>query len=276
MSALSPSEQYLQDFHERVAGATSAAFAGHRAKTASREYKSSYHVLASVVLESPQPKTVLDVACGDGHLLGLLVNTSPPSRLVGVDMSRGELDIAREALPDHVLLLRERAQQMSIATGSIDIVLSHMALMLMDEIESVRAELRRVLACGGTLAAMVGRTFLLGAANEIFLDIFKPIAQKHLLPLPFGDRRTRTVDGWTELLDPDFTDLRFEDVDVPWDPTPQALWSSLVETYDIDRLSDDARRQLREELIPALSRVQDAQGKVRTGWGLRFLRARAR
>lgn len=276
MDTLSPSERYLQDFHERVAGATSAAFAGFAARTTSREYRSSYDVLASIALETSRPRTVLDVACGDGHLLRLLADRSRQLRLIGVDMCQRELDLARAALPGHVLLLRERAQEMSIDTGSVDIVLSHMALMLMDEIEQVLREIRRVLAPGGVLAAMVGRSFLLGEVNEIFVDIFKPIAKEDRLPPPFGDRRTGTVDGWADLLETDFDDLDFDDVDVPWRPAPHELWRALVETYHIDRLSSDARRRLEDRLIPAVSRLQDRDGTIHTGWGLRLVRARAR
>ncbi|RKP46070.1 class I SAM-dependent methyltransferase [Trinickia fusca] len=276
MSTFSQTELYLQDFHERVAGATSAAFAGFPAKTTSREYRSSYDVLASLALETPLAKTVLDVACGDGHLLRLLADSSRPLQLIGVDMSQGELDIAKATLPDHVLLLKERAQEMSIATGSVDVVLSHMALMLMDEIEQVLREIHRVLAPGGTLATIVGRTFLLGEANEVLLEIFRPIAKESLPPLAFGDHRTGTIEGWTELLQVDFDDLHFEDVDVPWNPTPQELWNSLVETYDVDRLPDDARHRLKDQLIPALSRLQDTDGTIRTGWGIRLVQARVR
>lgn len=275
MSGLSASEQYLQNFHDRVAGATTSAFANLPAVTSAREYASSYDVLASIVYESTSPKTVLDVACGDGHLLGLLAHSALPLRLMGLDMSKGELDLARATLPGDVSLFRARAQDMPFDTGSVDIVVSHMALMLMDDIEGVLANIRRVLAPGGTLAAVVGRTFLLGDANEVLRNVFKPIAREDLSPLAFGDARTRTVDGWAALLNADFNDLQFEDVNVPWKPTPHALWNALVETYDIDRLSQDARERLRDRLIPALSDLSDAQGLVDTGWGLRLIRARA-
>jgi ubiquinone/menaquinone biosynthesis C-methylase UbiE len=152
MTAYSPRELYLQNFHDRVAGATSAAFASLPAKTPFREYKSSYDALYSVVLERPSSRTVLDVACGDGHLLRLLSDSSCSLQLVGVDISQGDLDIARATLSGNVRLLRERAQEMSLETGSVDIVVSHMALMLMDDIEQVLQEIRRVLVPGGAWA----------------------------------------------------------------------------------------------------------------------------
>src|SRR6266702_664017 len=199
MKTLSAAELYLQDFHQRVTGATSAAFAGFSARSGSAEYPSSYAVLASLVPDSNLPLTVLDLGCGDGHLLKLLAQRNkPPVHLIGVDISPEELNAARTLLPDDVTLLQDRAQALSIATGTVDYVLSHMALMLMDDIEQVVAEGRRFLRPCGGFSAIVGRRFLLGEANEVFLDAFRPIAREDGLPAPFGDRRTGTETGWNE------------------------------------------------------------------------------
>lgn len=276
MGVVSPAELYLQDFHRRVTGATSAAFNDLRASYRQREYPSSYHVLASFVPDSDLSQTVLDLACGDGQLLKLLVERRRSSlRLIGVDMSQGELDAARASLPADVVLLKERAQQLSIETGSVDCVLSHMAMMLMDNLDQVLSEIRRVLRLEGHFAAVVGRTFLLGEVNEVFLDVFRPIAKEDLPHLPFGDSRTRTEAGWTELLEPHFKDVLIEDIDVGWEPTPEELWHSLTETYDIDRLSANARERLRSELLQAVSYLRQSDGKIKTGWGLRLVRAQA-
>lgn len=276
MDAFSPSEQYLQDFHQRRPGATSAAFAALPAKTPSGAYRSSYEVLAALARELPSRSTVLDVGCGDGHLLGLLNVTSPESNLVGVDLSQGELEVARRTLPSQVLLLRERAQQLSLESGSVDLVVSHMALMLMDDIEAVLSEVHRVLAPGGRFAAIVGRTFMLGPLNDIFLDIFLPIAKADLSLMAMGDRRTRSADGWIDLLRSDFDDLHTEDVDVAWSPTPGELWHALIETYDIDRLSAAAQHKLKDALVAETSSMLDSEGRLHTGWGLRFIQAKAR
>jgi ubiquinone/menaquinone biosynthesis C-methylase UbiE len=51
------------------------------------------------------------MACGNGPLLTLLAGRGQPDlRLIGVDMSQGELDAARSTLPGDVSLLKERAQ----------------------------------------------------------------------------------------------------------------------------------------------------------------------
>lgn len=276
MRSTSPTEDYLLDFHQRFTGATSAVFAHLPAQSKSAEYASSYHVLASLVEDSSVARVVVDLGCGDGYLLKLLADRDlRSSRLIGVDMSQHELDAARKRLPDNVSLLRERAQSLSIETGTVDIVLSHMAIMLMGDADQVVAEVRRILRPGGVFAAIVGREFLLGEAMNTLMEVFRPIARDNLAPLAFGDRRTRDEAGWRELFGSAFNALTFEDVDVPWQTTPDALWHSLLETYDIDRLPDEARDELRTRLLAEFARLVQADGAIHTGFGLRLIRAHA-
>src|ERR1700744_18921 len=134
----SQAEDYLKDFHRRRAGATRRAYGNHPARSAHAEYPSSYHALAKRVPNDGMPRTVLDLASGDGPLLQILNDRgNSATKLIGLDMSDGELSAARTVLPQDVRLINERAQDLSLDTGSIDYVLSHMALMLIDDIEQV-------------------------------------------------------------------------------------------------------------------------------------------
>ena len=276
MTPLTAAESYLQDFHQRQVGVTSAAFAHLPASSASTTYASSYAALSDLVPAVDAPLWVLDLACGDGHLLGLLAARQQAQlQLLGVDMSEAELAAARAALPASVRLLQGRGQALDLPSASVDYLVSHMALMLMGDIEQVVREMRRVLRPGGQFAAIVGRTFLLGEVNEVFMRVFKPIASDALPPLRFGDRRTGSEVGWRELLDGAFTHVAFDDIDVPWSPTPAALWAALLDTYDIDRLDDDARQRLRSAFLDAVVPLQTGDGLIATGWGLRLVRARA-
>ena len=276
MTPLTAAETYLQDFHQRQVGATSAAFAHLPASSPVGSWASSYQVLTSLVPAVDTPLTVLDLACGDGHLLGLLTaRRQPRLQLLGVDMSQGELAAARAALPASVRLLHGRGQTLELPSASVDYLVSHMALMLMDDIEQVMREIRRVLRPNGQFAAIVGRTFLLGEVNDVFMHVFKPIASTELPPLRFGDRRTGSEAGWRGLLDGAFADVEFDDIDVPWTPTPGELWKALLDTYDIDRLDDGARQRLRNAFLDAVAPLQTGDGLIATGWGLRAVRARA-
>lgn len=275
MPPLTAAETYLQDFHQRQVGVTSAAFAHLPAHAASATYASSYAALTSLVPGVNAPLSVLDLGCGDGYLLGLLAARQQAQlQLLGVDMSEAELAVARAALPASVRLLQGRGQTLDLPSASVDYLLSHMALMLMDDIEQVVREMRRVLRPGGQFAAIVGRTFLLGEVNDVFMRVFKPIASDALPPLRFGDRRTGSEAGWRELLDAGFADVEFDDIDVPWTPTPTELWTALLDTYDIDRLDDDARRRLRSAFLDGVAPLQAVDGLIATGWGLRLVRAR--
>ena len=276
MTLLTAAETYLQDFHQRQVGATSAAFAHLPANSPAGNWTSSYHVLTSLVPDVDTPLTVLDLACGDGHLLGLLAaRRQARLQLLGIDMSQAELAVARAALPPSVHLLPGRGQALDLPSASVDYLVSHMALMLMDDIEQVVREIRRVLRPAGQFAAIVGRTFLLGEVNDVFMRVFKPIASTELPPLRFGDRRTGSEAGWRELLDGSFADVEFDDIDVPWTPTPGELWAALLDTYDIDRLDDGGRQRLRGAFLDAVAYLQGSDGKIATGWGLRLVRARA-
>ena len=275
MHTPSAAEIYLQDFHQRRAGATTTAFAHRPAQAGTVRFDSSYAMLADVVPVVEGPLTVLDLACGDGHLLGLLASRKQAGlRLIGIDMSQGELDAARASLPPEVDLRNENARALSLQSGSVDCVVSHMAMMLMDDIDSVINEIARVLQPGsGVFAAVVSRQFLVGAVSKIFYDVFAPIAKLDLSPLPFGDPRTRSEAGWTGLLGKQFKGVHFSDIDIAWAPTPMALWQDLRDTYDVDRLSPAAQEQFKNELLDALEPLVRADGKIETGWGLRLVRA---
>ena len=276
MSVLTAAETYLHDFHQRQVGVTSAAFAHLPAHSPTGTWDSSYAALTDLVPVGNSPLTVLDLACGDGHLLGLLAARRQPAlHLTGIDMSEAELAVARAALPASVRLQQGRAQALDLPSASVDYLVSHMALMLMDDVEQVMREMRRVLRPGGQLAAIVGRTFLLGEVNDVFMRVFKPIASDALPPLRFGDRRAGSEAGWRELLDGSFDHIAFDDIDVPWSPTPGELWDALLDTYDIDRLDDDARQRLRGAFLDAVAHLQTGDAVITTGWGLRLVRARA-
>ncbi|QYG07317.1 class I SAM-dependent methyltransferase [Janthinobacterium sp. PAMC25594] len=276
MTPLTAAETYLQDFHQRQVGVTSAAFAHLPASSPVGRWASSYAVLTDLVPVGDNPLSVLDLACGNGHLLGLLAARQQAQlQLLGVDMSEAELAVARAALPASVRLLPGRSQALDLPSASVDYLVSHMALMLMDDIEQVVREMRRVLRPAGHFAAIVGRTFLLGEVNDVFMRVFKPIASDALPPLRFGDQRAGSEAGWRELLDAGFADVAFDDIDVPWAPTPGELWAALLDTYDIDRLDDDARRRLRSAFLDAVTPLQAGDGTIATGWGLRLVRARA-
>ena len=118
--------------------------------------RDSYDWLAEAT-DGPAITDVLDLACGSGVLLERLAGRNPHVRLTGVDMSVDELALARRRLgTDRVTLHRSMAQDLSfLADGSIDAVLCHWALTLMEPVAPVLAEIARIVRPTGVFAAIV-------------------------------------------------------------------------------------------------------------------------
>jgi hypothetical protein len=55
--------------------------------------------------------------------------------------------------------------------------------------------------------------------------------------------------------------------------SPEELWHELRLTYDVDRLSDDARSLLRSRFLQGLAPLVQRDGAVHTGWGLALISA---
>ena len=83
--------------------------------------------------------SVLDLACGSGPLLKILSDRNKNLNLKGVDMCPEELALAKTRLTNSgINLIESKAQNLTtIDDNSIDIVLCHWALTLMDPIAPV-------------------------------------------------------------------------------------------------------------------------------------------
>ncbi|MCF7992669.1 MAG: class I SAM-dependent methyltransferase [Thiohalocapsa sp.] len=193
--------EHLLEVHRQHPGFTEACAA--RCRDASG--RNSYEWLAEVV-DPVQHRTLLDLACGSGALTALCHERfGGHVALIGVDMSVDELALARRRVPDPVVVLhRAMAQEMGfIADDSIDVVICHWALTLMDPIEPVLAELRRVLRPKGILAAIVdGELSTAPGYDELHHLIYGWVQREYpgYGEIDLGDRRVRTTAALTELV----------------------------------------------------------------------------
>lgn len=135
-------QDYLRAFHQRHPGITEAVLvrAGDHGMTA-------YRWLAGAV---PAPGRVLDVACGSAPMRRVL---APGCAYAGIDRSPAELAAARAGGAGG--LIRADATALPVSDGAFDAVVCSMALMIIEPLEDVLAEIRRVLRPGGLLAATV-------------------------------------------------------------------------------------------------------------------------
>ncbi|MEM0909070.1 MAG: class I SAM-dependent methyltransferase, partial [Pseudomonadota bacterium] len=167
--------------------------------------RTSYEWLAELVAEGRgAQRRVLDLACGSGPLLALCAERDAEAELIGVDMSPHELSLAKARLgPKPVALHRTMAQDLSmIGSSSVDTVLCHWALTLMDPLEPVLGEVKRVLRGGGVFAAVVDGPSALAPGYEAVDDaIFSAVSK--VAPfygtVDLGDPRVREASSLESL-----------------------------------------------------------------------------
>jgi len=143
---------HLRTVHQEHAGFTEACASFCRDEAG----RNSYEWLAELVPDN-EGLRVLDLACGSGLLLKILFDRNKNLNLKGIDMCPEELALAKTRLINSgINLIESKAQNLkAINDNSIDIVLCHWALTLMDPIVPVLDEVRRVLTSEGRFAALV-------------------------------------------------------------------------------------------------------------------------
>ena len=231
---LTLSERYLAGDHDKHPGGTARSFAARSVTNGTASFASN----SAALPDTRVPLTVLDLACRDGHLLRLLAEVPAAHTLIGVDPSRGELDAVRSRLGERAALYRAKAQQLPLATGSIDVLTCHLALMLMDDADTVCTELRRVLRPGGILAGVVGARPPPNPELDVFIRLYPAASQRaEFAGIRFGDRRFHPADGIVEWLAPSFEVPHFETLTSTRDCTPAQLWDWFGDKYDTDLLT---------------------------------------
>ena len=197
---------HLRTVHQNNAGFTEKCASSCRDKAG----RNSYEWLAEIVPDVDGIR-VLDLACGSGPLIKILYDRNKKFKLKGADISPEELELAKARLPKgSVDLLELKAQNLTaIDDNSIDVVLCHWALTLMNPITPVLNEIRRVLSSGGKFAALVnGPMDAAPGYNDVYNLIYKYVQAK--LPrygeIDLGDPRIRSTDSLKNLLSEAFPD----------------------------------------------------------------------
>ena len=191
---------HLRTVHRNNAGFTERCASSCRDKSG----RNSYEWLAEIV-PNVDGIRVLDLACGSGPLLKILYDRNKKFKLKGADISPEELELAKARLPKgSVDLLELKAQNLTaIDDNSIDVVLCHWALTLMNPITPVLNEIRRVLSSGGKFAALVnGPMDAAPGYNDVYNLIYEYVQTK--LPrygeIDLGDPRIRSTKSLEHLV----------------------------------------------------------------------------
>ena len=262
-------ETLLHRYHTQP-GKTAAVFERWRNAAG----RSSYEVVVEETGAIARDARVVDLACGDGHLLGLLARLGFEN-LTGVDLSPHELAAARKRLGPRVELYCEDVRSLSLPDESFDLVLCHMALMLIEPVDSAVGEIARILKPGGCFLAVVNR-FRRDPASEVFrAELHRITAECEMERLKLGDPRVLTAPGLNELIRKSWRsgdDVHIEDFDIQTKVTRSQLWAMLSQMYDVFPLPASARAELQARLLPAWEPLMDAEGQLTCTMGMRLLK----
>ncbi len=242
---MSEAEDFLLDWHARHTGGSSRLLR----QGLLEDGRTGYQLLARQVPVDRPGIAVVDLGCGDGELLALLVERLPPGcRLVGVDISIAEL-AAASARPElrscHFVL--ENARDLTLPPRMVDYVLSHMSLMLMDDIDAVLRGVSRTLKRGGVFSALLGMRPLATDGWRAFSEAFAQAGSAKTLEL--GDRRVRTAAGLRALLEPTFEQIRIREPTLDLGGTPAEVWRRMADNYMPALLDEAGRERLRSGFL---------------------------
>jgi len=159
--------EYLEGFHERRPGITEDVLARSTARGLT-----PYGWIADPL---PETGVVLDLACGSAPLARLFER----GRWVGTDRSPAELD--RAARGGAGPLVRADATALPFATGAFDGVVCSMAIMLLQPLDAVLAEIRRVVVNGGISVFMLPGSRPLRVVDLLrYLRLMIAVGRTHL------------------------------------------------------------------------------------------------
>jgi ubiquinone/menaquinone biosynthesis C-methylase UbiE len=217
----------------------------------------SYDFLTSELgvpeLENTRPLSILDLACGDGHLIHSIRKILKNEfNIIGIDMAESELSVARTIhRGGNIEFRNEKAQKLSLASNSIDAVLCHMAFMLMLPVEPVISEIHRILKVGGIFCAVVTDKKNSAAAFKLAQKITAEYLHRQFpnmsKPLT-GDPRTESEDGIRTLLK-NFRNIRFSPDQFGRKTNPEGVWDMIKEMYLVTLLPKPSQSELRSLII---------------------------
>jgi ubiquinone/menaquinone biosynthesis C-methylase UbiE len=190
----------------------------------------------------PPNARVLDLACGTGASVETLRKGGTVHQVVGIDLTRSELEIARRRAPN-ALFTQGRVQELPFRSASVDCVICHMALMLFDDVDIVLSEVSRVLSPQGVFGAVTNSSAGLSATGAA---VMKALGDKRQLAAAskraprIGDPRTQSADPLRDLVGRYLVDVTVEPFTVTQIVPRKTLWAFLTAAaYGLDALPDE-------------------------------------
>jgi SAM-dependent methyltransferase len=192
-----------------------------------------------LVADATAPGRVLELGCGDGHLLAMLRVRG--CEAIGIDLRGAALRGPGVACA--------RAQELPFADAVFDAVVSHLVLPVIPRLDDVIAESARVLRDGGRFVALVGGGPRAVPETE---DAFAWLAARAAGRAPrMTDPRLRSTRGIAALLER-WHDVEQTDHDIELSGRFDDVWPFLAAQYGGATATDEAalRAQFPHERVP--------------------------
>jgi ubiquinone/menaquinone biosynthesis C-methylase UbiE len=178
---------FVEVEHLKVQAAyKSAATCYHHTSMGDYQRQSARHLLADLWPPPAPGETVLDVGCGTGIALLVLLQLYPQiGRAVGLDLSPEMLERARQeaaGLAHPVEWYQADAQTLPFEDDTFNLIISHNAFHWFPDRPQALAEMKRVLAPGGRIALL----FEGAGARQTSLGIRRSVLQRYGLKPPAG------------------------------------------------------------------------------------------
>lgn len=146
---LRPQYERAVPFAKRDVAESFSRAAGNYDSVASLQRDVGRQLLDNLDVLSSKPSTVLDLGCGTGYFSAALRRRYPGARYIGLDLAQGMVEYARTRCPEDAVFLVGDAEALPLATSSVDLVFSSLAVQWCHRPRHLFAELARVLRPGG-------------------------------------------------------------------------------------------------------------------------------
>jgi len=255
---------YLKDWHRRFAGQRFGFFEQFCLENGT----TSYEALVTAAELRPQ-QTVLEVGCGEGPLLRYVRQRDV--RYIGVDFSAASLTAARQQFgATAVAFVEADAGQMPLPDASCDVVLSHMALHIMQPVEPVLCEVARVLKPNGTLHIFLPAAWRIHASAESrrfhdVMDLFQQFKDVSA-PTRIGTGTFGTEPSTVETFMRGFSGkaiVSFTYADLVMHRPPTEALTPFLWAYAFDLIRDAHKPEAVKTLLTKLITLKEGDGIVR-------------
>jgi trans-aconitate methyltransferase len=211
-------------------------------------------------LNLPPSLRWLDVGCGTGALTAAISKQCAPAELIGIDSSEGFLSKARTRLESRASFHLANALDIPLADAAVDVLVSGLVLNFVPNTAQGLAQMRRVTAPGGTVAAYVwdyaGKMELMryfwdaacelsSAAQQLDEGVRFPLCTSTALQAAFTEAKldevqTRPIDIAT----------RFANFDDYWAPFLGGQGPAPAYAMSLDEASRNSLRDLIRSRLP--------------------------